>query len=129
MNNDITVVTCFFQIRSKYSTAEYFKWIENFLKIPMKLVIYTDVNSVEFIKKVSNQNTTRIILLNISEFYMFKYMDYFKYCHSIDPETEIGHTPELYLIWAEKSWFIKRAVESNYFNTDWFFWCDIGCFR
>ncbi len=33
------------------------------------------------------------------------------------------------MVWAEKSWFIKKTIDDNYFNTDWFFWCDIGCFR
>ena len=33
------------------------------------------------------------------------------------------------MIWSEKSHFLKRAIELNPFSTDYFVWCDIGCFR
>jgi hypothetical protein len=33
------------------------------------------------------------------------------------------------MIWAEKSHFLKRAIELNPFQSDYFLWVDIGCFR
>jgi hypothetical protein len=45
----------------------------------------------------------------------------------MDPEQY--HSPELYLIWAEKAHFVKRAIEINPFQSNYFLWVDIGCFR
>jgi hypothetical protein len=46
----------------------------------------------------------------------------------IDHERAI-HSIELYLIWNEKSNFLRRAIETNPFSSKKFVWCDIGCFR
>jgi hypothetical protein len=39
------------------------------------------------------------------------------------------HNPNLYIIWNEKSMFVQRAMSLNPFDTEFFMWCDIGCFR
>jgi hypothetical protein len=33
------------------------------------------------------------------------------------------------MIWSEKSNFLKRAIELNPFQSEYFLWVDIGCFR
>ena len=33
------------------------------------------------------------------------------------------------MLWAEKIPFVKKTIQNNYFNTDWFGWVDIGYFR
>ena len=33
------------------------------------------------------------------------------------------------MLWCEKISFVKKTIEKNYFNTDWYGWCDIGYFR
>lgn len=126
----ITVVTCYFKIKSKYSDEKYKIWIKMFLNIPMNIIIFTDLESFEFIKECRNKylNKTKIIVIKLNEFEMYKHIDYFNYSYTIDPEKTI-HSPELYLIWAEKPYFVKKSIELNPFNSKWFFWCDIGCCR
>jgi hypothetical protein len=46
----------------------------------------------------------------------------------MDPEKVI-HSPELYAVWAQKAFFVERAISINPFTTEFFFWCDIGAFR
>lgn len=128
-NENITIVTCYFKIKSKFPSKTYRTWMKNFLEIPMNLVVFTDVESFGMISYFRKHHTnTKIIVMRLEDFYMHKYFDYFIYSHSIDPEKNL-HTPELYLLWAEKSWFVKKACQINHFNTNWFFWCDIGCMR
>jgi len=45
-----------------------------------------------------------------------------------DREADI-HSPELYIIWALKQEFVKKAIQRNPYDSTHFVWCDIGCFR
>lgn len=127
--SDITVVTCYFNIKSKFPSQTYKTWMKNFLEIPMNLVVFTDMESSGMINYFRKHHVnTKIIISKLEDFYMYKYFDYFIYSNTIDPEKNI-HYPELYLIWAEKTWFVDKAIKLNCFNTSWFFWCDIGCIR
>ena len=47
----------------------------------------------------------------------------------MDTEQRIGHNPFLYMIWNEKFHFMKRAIELDPFQSNYFMWVDIGCFR
>jgi hypothetical protein len=69
-----------------------------------------------------------VILLPLEKMYLHKNMDIFIETSKIDPEKDI-HSPELYLLWANKAFLIKNASEINPFNSKWFFWTDIGCCR
>jgi hypothetical protein len=127
-----TIVTAYYNIKSKYPSNTYISWMQNFLKIPCNLVVFTDEGSYDIIKNFrisfGLEHKTVIILKRIEEFYNYKYIDYYKYCHSIDIENNY-HTPELYMIWNEKTYFVKEVLEKNPFHSEWFFWTDIGCVR
>jgi len=45
-----------------------------------------------------------------------------------DPEKAI-HSWELYAVWGLKQEFVHRAIGMNKYNSTYFVWCDIGCFR
>jgi hypothetical protein len=66
------------------------------------------------------------------EFHCYKYVDIFRAQHEIDHEKDM-HSVELYLIWNEKSHFLKCAIEIEKMfkapHNDKIVWCDIGCFR
>ena len=74
-------------------------------------------------------NKTVFIEFEIEEFYSYKkfYKD-FNESFELDYENSY-HTIPLYLIWAEKCMFLKRAIRRNYFNSKCFYWIDIGYFR
>ena len=72
---------------------------------------------------------TRIIVVDFLDFFSYRYFDVFVNHFNIDHEKMIGHNPYLYMIWNEKSHFLKRAIELNPFGNDYYLWVDIGCFR
>jgi len=94
------------------------------------MVIFCDNHSVAMIKELRpRSDNTQIIVLSFEDFYCYKYINEFTRHLNIDPEKGIGHSVPLYMIWNEKSHFLKRAIELNPFSTDYFLWVDIGCFR
>jgi hypothetical protein len=124
---EITIVTGYFSIPSKFSNQNYWEWIKNFLSLNCHLIIFTDEENFSKIKNLRKSENTLIIKIRISDFVVYDYLDYWKYCKKIDREEY--HTPELYMIWAEKTFFLKRAIDLNPFNSNYFFWSDIGCIR
>ena len=73
---------------------------------------------------------TRVISMHLEECAMAKNYtkEFWKHQHDIDPERRI-HSMELYWIWNEKTNFLKRAIDLNPFDSDFFAWVDIGYFR
>ena len=46
-----------------------------------------------------------------------------------DPEEGIGHNRDLYVVWHEKTNFLKIASDNNFYNSSYFLWLDIGALR
>ena len=66
--------------------------------------------------------------MEIEDFYSYKkFGKQFNESFFIDIEKRI-HTVPLYLIWAEKCFFLKKAILNNFFNSKCFFWIDVGYF-
>ena len=126
---DVTVVTAYYPIKSKFSIQDYIKWMEIWKQIPCKLVFYTTNNLVPIIENLRKDLPTKVIALEFEKLDgITKYgIDFWKNQYLKDHETY--HTPELYILWYEKKGFVKRAIEYNYFNTSKFVWCDAGICR
>ena len=128
-------MTAYFNIpKSKANHETYKGWMKNMLVIQNRMIIFCDASSVELIRslRANNPYATIIVETKFEEFHCYKYVDIFRAQHAIDHEKKI-HSVELYLIWNEKSNFLKRAteIEKSFrepHNTK-FVWCDIGCFR
>jgi hypothetical protein len=127
-----TIVTGYFKLNvSKASDSKYKEWMKNMLIIDNPMVIFCDKETREFIEelRIDKKDKTVVIIINIKDFYSYKYVNEYINNYKIDKEQSVGHSPILYMIWSEKSNFLKRAIELNHFNTDYFLWVDIGCFR
>ena len=127
-----TIVTGYFQLeKSKASHDIYMGWMKNMLDINNPMIIFCDEQNINIIRELRKEKTekTLIILTNFKDFYSYKYINNFIQNQQIDTEANRGHNAYLYMIWAEKSNFLKRAIELNPFETDYFLWVDIGCFR
>ena len=128
-----TIVTGYFELDvSKASDSKYKEWMKNMLVIDNPMVIFCDNESRDFIEEIridKKDKTVVIVVFDIKEFYSYKYVNEYINNYKIDKEQNVGHSPILYMIWAEKSHFLKRAIEINPFKTDYFLWVDIGCFR
>jgi hypothetical protein len=127
-----TIVTGYFKLNiSKASHSKYTEWIKNMLINNNPMIIFCDKSSQEFIEdlRVDKKDKTVIIPTNIKDFYCYKYVNEYIENYKIDTEQTVGHNPLLYMVWSEKSHFLKRAIELDPFKTDYFLWVDIGCFR
>ena len=122
-----TVVTAFYEIPSKFTPDRYWNWIKNFCEIDCNLVLFTSPNLVERFLKLKSSKTV-IIPLQFEKLHHYKFINLYKLHHNLDHHKSI-HSPELYIIWAEKVKFVMRAIELNPFNSQKFVWCDIGVVR
>lgn len=127
-----TIVTAFFNFsKKKFHTNYYHYWINNYLpNINNPMVIFTDNESYDLIKQMrsSYEKITDIIIIDLKDFYTYKYIDYWKNDIQRDHENNY-HSIELYMIWNEKTNFIKLAIDKNIFNSEYFIWTDIGMIR
>lgn len=131
--NRCTIVTCYYRSPSKHSYEEYDQWMENFLTtVENEMVIFCDEGSFEKIKKLREpfEEITMIYVLPLEETYCGNphYQNVWNKDWQRDIERHIHH-PNLYIIWNEKSMFVHRAMTLNPFHTEFFCWCDMGCFR
>lgn len=132
MGESTTIVTAFFDFPEKKHTSQrYIEWMKNFLpNTSAPMVIYTDEGSYDMIQTLrsAHADSTIIIKTRIEDFHCYKMLDYWN--RDLTRDHERGyHNTALYMIWNEKSMFIKRAMDSNYFSTEYFMWCDIGMVR
>lgn len=124
-----TVVTAFYEIPSKFPKEKYWKWFDNFAEIPCNLVIFTSPNLVSKFSELRKkyENKTVIIPLEYDKLYHYQFYNLYKKHYDMDYYK--AHSPELYIIWAEKVKFVTQAIAWNPFSTDKFVWCDSGAFR
>jgi len=129
--DDITIVTAFFKLEKNKYNSNYIQWISNLLQnLNKNVVIYTCPEYQDIIKDFRKDfpHKTKIILISFKDFYVYKYLDYFKNDLERDHEKNI-HNIYLYMIWNEKLNFIKKTIELNPFNSNYYCWCDIGYLR
>lgn len=126
----ITFSSCFYIIESKFEPKKYIEWMSNFISIVnnFNLVIYTDENTVKYIK-TNNNPKIKIVIKPFTEFYNYKYKDLWIKNHEKNVLLNDKSCWELNMLWAEKINFVKETIERKYFDTEFYGWCDIGYFR
>ena len=124
-----TVVTAYYEIKSKFNKSKYLEWGKTFMKIQSPIVLFTEEYLIPVLELLREDRQIKFIPIPFNELDTWKlYKDKWIENHAIDPENAY-HTPELYAIWAQKVFFVEKAIKSNHFNTNYFFWCDFGAFR
>jgi hypothetical protein len=103
------------------------------LKIDHPVVVHTD--QPELIRKArrGRENITHIVSYN-SVMDLFLYTKYGRSAWqkqiTLDGEAAIHkHSFDLYLVWNMKPHFVKQAADSNLWQSEYFFWVDIGSQR
>jgi hypothetical protein len=125
-----TLITAYFELPiSKKSHDQYIEWMKNMLIIETPMVIFSDEASKPLIKQIRGTLPSYYVTLDFDDFYTARYETTFYEHQLLDREIAVGHNPQLYMIWNEKSHFLKQAADLNPFQTDYFLWVDIGCFR
>ena len=130
--DDITLVTALFKIKSKFPFEAYLNWVENLLLLNTSIVFFADKETSIIINSKRPklyENKTVFIQSSIKDFYSYKkFKKNFEDSYKIDKENSY-HTVPLYMVWAEKCYFLKKAIYRNYFNSKCFYWIDAGYFR
>ena len=127
-----TIVTAYFKLpKAKASHKQYETWMSNMLAIDNDMIIFCDAKMMDTIVRFreGKLDKTHIVETSFHDFYCYRYANYFLEHSKMDREVAIGHNMFLYMIWNEKSNFLKRAIELDPFKSDYFLWTDIGCFR
>ncbi len=125
-----TLVSSFFPIKSKFPPINYLVWGETFLSLDASLVLFTTPQLAPLFKEKRRSKPTLIVSMEFEEIDSWRlYKSKWIAHHAKDPEKKNTHTPELYAIWAQKAFFVEKAVHMNVFSTEYFFWCDFGAFR
>ena len=111
--DELTIVSAYFKIKSKHKPRQYLDWLKNFVLLNKSIVFFTNKKFMPHLKAMRPKelfNKTVFIEVEIGDFYSYKnfYKDFQK-SFMIDSENKY-HTTVLYMIWAEKCNFLKKAV-------------------
>lgn len=128
-----TVVTAYYDMKSKYDTSSYRQWIRLFLETcSCHLIFFTDEEFGKFVWKHREQykDRTKVIIVPKSEWSSSKNFSqaFWERQYEKDPEKNI-HSIDLYKIWYEKKEFVKMAIRINPWGHTDFVWTDAGICR
>ena len=130
--DDLTIVSAYYKIKSKYKPEKYYEWLRNFALFNKSMVFFSSKEFMPTFKELRPKelyNKTVFIELEMEDFFAYKnFYNEFQESFKIDHENSYQTVP-LYIVWAEKATFLKKAISSNYFQSKCFFWLDAGYFR
>jgi hypothetical protein len=134
-----TVVTGYFRIESKHPSERYDEWIPNMLSTLDPLVVFTETAWVETVRKNRQHalNATVIVELTLQDMPITQVCTdklpspelFWQNEHDMDPEGPYHKSYKLYWIWLSKTWWVSQAIQMNFFQSDFFMYTDIGCYR
>jgi len=120
----VTIVTAYYKIKSKASPETYKEWFQNFFKLNIKVVCFTDEESLQYLNPPHNWH---VVVQPVDEWKIQSHRSWFEQCKQYDFEKY--HTVDLYMLWCNKPYFVQQAIKLNPFNSDIFAWVDIGSVR
>lgn len=133
---NVTFSTCWYNLKSKFETDTYRKWMENFITNAnnFNLVIYTNKESYYVLEPlVKNNEKIKVLFKEWEEFSGYKWRDNWinnHYSNDLLNGKNGNNTDwKLNMLWSEKINFIKDTIDNKYFQSEWYGWCDIGYFR
>ena len=131
--DNLTLVSAYYQVALKHSKEDYIKWMNLTYQLNCSMIIFSSKDLMEKIKELRPKHLhskTVFIELELKDFYSYKkYINEFNKTYILDTEKWRHHSVPLYLVWAEKCSFLKKAIINNYFNSTCFYWIDAGYFR
>ena len=124
-----TIVTCYYMLdHSKQTHAHYMQWICNFMTIQRPKIIFTDKKTYDLVFHSIQKQEIYYYMMEFSEFKTYQYIDTFRKDLERDRE-KFRHNTYLYLLWNEKSDMLRKAIELNKFQSEYYIYCDIGYIR
>lgn len=130
----LTIVSCWYILYSKHDPTLYKQWMQNFIDLidNFYLVIYTNKESYFMLTDFLHKNV-KIVIKEYKYFFCYKWKK--KWIENHLKNDLLNHNSifninwKLNMIWNEKIYFVYDTYINNYFNSDYYIWCDIGYFR
>jgi len=126
----LTIVTAFFAIEDRHrnrSARDYYAWMAHFLPfIRWPMVVYCDAQSLAAIKRMRGRKPTVYRVTDLRDFFVHRYRDAIV---EHNEQHQLNLHADVCLVWHEKANFMRCAIDENPFESEMFFWCDIGFFR
>jgi hypothetical protein len=130
VEKEVTVVTGFIKVNnaSKKHKYDYVECAKKTLSLPNPMVIYISEDLYEDVKKFRTElgliDKTRLIVLTVEDFYMYKEKSILDKCCA---KNNSPYNNSLYIMSVNSRYsYMEKAIENNYFNTDYFAWVDFG---
>ena len=135
---NITFSSCLYLVKNRHGYEKHLNWFRDFIRVVNRfyLVIYTGENEYDAIcDEIRNlgEDTRRkikVILKPFSEFHNYKY-ERFWMENNARPGCKLAEVADwrLNMLWCEKTHFVRETIENQYFDTEYYGWCDVGYFR
>ena len=135
---NITFSSCLYLVKNRHGYEKHLNWFRDFIRVVNRfyLVIYTGENEYDAIcDEIRNlgEDTRRkikVILKPFSEFHNYKY-ERFWMENNARPGCKLAEIADwrLNMLWCEKTHFVRETIENQYFDTEYYGWCDVGYFR
>jgi len=129
--DEITLVSAFYMVKSKRTVFYYINKLNNLFKLNKSIVFFTEKGFMKVAKDLRPKNLynkTVFIETEIKDFLSYKkFGNIFE--NAFKNVNKQLHSFPLYLVWAEKCNFVRKAIIKNYFNSKCFYWIDSGWFR
>jgi len=93
------------------------------------LVIYSDEESCRPLTKYLSNPRIRLIVKPYEEFYGYRYKDDWIKNHETNDLMNRTVDWKVNMLWSEKIHFVDQTIREQYFNSEFYGWCDIGYFR
>jgi hypothetical protein len=133
----ITFSTCYYILKAKCDTTIFLQWCENFLSVMSKcnVVFYTNeetlkiLNSNTLINRYLQNSNIHVVMYNLEDFYTYNYKTEWELNHVNNFSLNQLIDWKVNMLWSEKINMVKKTMDEEYFNTEFYAWCDVGYFR
>ncbi len=136
MKSEVTIVSCYYPLGcSKHSIEEYTVWVANFLKyIDTPIVMFSEGKTYDWLCKLREEAGLLDRFFPIQKAFDELEFSSPEWVDIWDRQNSLGYWKdqrfqEVYRIWANKSYFVTEAIQKNPFESNYFVWCDAGCWR
>ena len=125
-------------MKNRHGYEKHLNWCRDFIGVVNRfyLVIYTGENEYpgicNEIQKLdeATQRNIKVVVKPFSEFHNSKH-ERFWMENNARPECKLTDIADwrLNMLWCEKTHFVRETIEKQYFDTEYYGWCDVGYFR
>ena len=138
---DITIVTALFNIQRQDMDGrtwnEYLQWFSKTLELKCPMVVFVEESLADFVKEHRGSEKTKIITHTLEEipyYYLKDDMDNvinsddYKSKTKCPDRIECNHSLYSIIQYSKFKW-IRKSIELNCFDSDYYFWMDAGASR